>query len=198
MSETTVTGAVRLSWPRLTKLEQRPGTQRATVSTAVLIPKTDTDTLSKLEAAIKAAVDERWPAGAPAGIRMPLKDGDQRASQYPEQAGHMVMNVSSNRLVPVVGRDNLPLSPEQMASEVYGGQNARVAVGAYSYDRNGNRGVSFGLRMVQILGGGDAFGGGAPDPASVFGGPLPSTASQPAAPAAPAQPAATGGWSDLL
>ena len=198
MSETTVTGVVRLSWPRLTKLEQRPGTQRATVSTAVLIPKTDTDTLSKLEAAVKAAIAERWPAGAPAGLRTPLKDGDQRASQYPEQAGHMAMNVSSNRLVPVVGRDNLPLSAEQMASDVYGGQNARVAVGTYSYDRNGNRGVSFGLRMVQILGGGDAFGGGAPDAASLFGPPLPSTPSQAAAPAAPARPAATGGWSDLL
>lgn len=198
MSETTVTGAVRLSWPRLAKLEQRPGTQRATVSTAVLIPKTDTDTLSKLEAAVNAAIAERWPAGAPAGLRMPLKDGDQRASQYPEQASHMIMNVSSNRLVPVVGRDNLPLSAEQMASDVYGGQNARVAVGAYSYDRNGNRGVSFGLRMVQILGGGDAFGGGAPDAASLFGSPLPSTPSPASAPAAPAQPAATGGWSDLL
>ena len=198
MSETTVTGVVRLSWPRLAKLEQRPGTQRAIVSTAVLIPKTDTDTLAKLEAAVNAAIAERWPAGAPAGLRMPLKDGDQRASQYPEQAGHMVLNVSSNRLVPVVGRDNLPLSAEQMASDVYGGQDARVAVGASSYERNGNRGVSFGLRMVHILGGGDAFGGGAPDAASLFGSPLPSTPSQPAAPAAPAQPAATGGWSDLL
>ena len=198
MSETTVTGVVRLSWPRLAKLEQRPGTQRATVSTAVLIPKSDTDTLSKLEAAVKAAIAERWPAGAPAGIRLPLKDGAQRASQYPEQAGHMVLNISSNRLVPVVGRDNLPLSPEQMASDVYGGQNARVAVGAYSYDRNGNRGVSFGLRMVQILGGGDAFGGGAADPASIFGSPLPAAGSQSAASAAPAQPAATGSWSDLL
>ena len=161
-------------------------------------PKSDTDTLSKLEAAIKAAVAERWPAGAPAGIRMPLKDGDQRALQYPEQAGHMVMNVSSNRLVPVVGRDNLPLSAEQMQSDVYGGQNARVAVGAYSYDRSGNRGVSFGLRMVQILGGGEAFGGGAPDAASLFGSPLPPNPSQGPAPAAPTQHAATGGWSDLL
>ncbi len=45
-------------------------------------------------------------------------------------------------------------------SEFYAGCYARATINAYAYDRNGNRGVAFGLRNIQKIKDGDSFGGG--------------------------------------
>lgn len=178
MSINVTTGPVTLSWPRLAELEARNSNSKPKVSTAVLVPKSDTTTVEALRAAVREVIAEKWGTKPPKSLRIPLNDGD--SSDYEEQAGHIVFNASSIRRVPVVGTDLLPFSDERIAEEVYGGQKARVAVRAFAYEADGSKGVSFGLQMVQILGGGDRFGGGIASAESLFGPAQPSD-SQPAA-----------------
>ena len=175
MSVNVTTGPATLSWPHLAELEARNGKPK--VSTAVLVSKTDTATIEALKSAVREAAIEKWGAKVPKSLRTPLKDGDN--SDYEEQAGHITFNASSIRRVPIVGTDLLPYSDERIAEEVFGGQRARVAVRAFAYEVDGSKGVSFGLQMVQILGGGERFGGTA-SAESLFGPAQPS-ASQPAA-----------------
>lgn len=176
MSINVTTGPATLSWPHLAELEARNGKPK--VSTAVLVPKSDTATIEALKSAIREAATEKWGAKVPKSLRTPLKDGDN--SDYEEQAGHITFNASSIRRVPIVGTDLLPYSDERIAEEVFGGQRARVAVRAFAYEVDGSKGVSFGLQMVQVLGGGERFGGGTASAESLFGPAQPS-ASQPAA-----------------
>lgn len=178
MSVNVTTGTATLSWPHLAKLEARNGSSKPKVSTAVLVPKSDTATIEALKTAVREAATDKWGTKIPKSLRTPLKDGD--ASLYEEQADHVVFNASSTRRAPIVGTDLLPLSDERIVEEVYGGQKARVAVRAFAYEVDGSKGVSFGLQMVQILGGGERFGGDAASAESLFGPAQPST-SQPAA-----------------
>ena len=178
MSVNVTTGPAILSWPHLAELEARNGNSKPKVSTAVLVPKTDTATIEALKAAVHEAAAEKWGTKVPKSLRTPLKDGDN--SDYEEQAGHITFNASSIRRVPIVGTDLLPFSDERIAEEVYGGQKARVAVRAFAYEVDGSKGVSFGLQMVQVLGGGERFGGGPASAESLFGPAQPS-AGQPAA-----------------
>lgn len=173
MSVDVTTGPVTLSWPNLAELEARNGNSRPKVSTAILVPKSDTETVEALKAAAREAAEDMWGTRIPKSLRSPLKDGD--LGDYEEQAGHIVFNASSIRRVPIVGTDLLPYSDERISEEVYGGQKARVAVRAFSYEVDGSRGVSFGLKMVQILGGGERFGGGAASAESLFGPAQPSS-----------------------
>ena len=178
MSNRVTTGEVRLSWPRLHELKPRVPGGRPTISTAVLLPKTDTATLEAVKSAVAQAAADRWGAQPPRGLRMPnLRDGDAPAA-YPEQAGYWVVNLTAWRLVPVVGRDLTPVDASD-PSVVFGGQKARVALSAFAYDRPDARGVSLGLDMVQILGGGEPFAP-AVDPAAVFGPPIGGDAAAPA------------------
>lgn len=172
MSVNVTTGPATLSWPRMAELEARNGNSKPKVSTAILVPKSDTATIEALKTAVREAATEKWGSKAPKNLRVPLKDGDN--SDYEEQAGHVVFNASSTRRVPIVGADLLPYSDEQILEEVYGGQKARVAVRAFAYEVDGTRGVSFGLQMVQILGGGERFGGGTASAESLFGPAQPS------------------------
>lgn len=175
---------VRLSWPRLGQLAQGPNDRAPQVSTAVLIPKDDADTLGRLQAAIQAAITEKWGAKVPEGLSTPVKDGDARAASYPEQAGHVLVNAKSRRMVPVVGADLVPVDAADGAV-VYGGANAVVCVSAYAYDVPGNRGVALGLEAVQVVGGGEPLGdGGGASAVGMFTA-APVTAAAPAS-AAPA------------
>lgn len=177
MSTNVTTGPATLSWPHLAELEARNGSGKPKVSTAVLVPKSDTTTIEALRAEVRKAAAKKWGTKVPKNLRTPLKDGDN--SDYEEQAGHIIFNCSSIRRVPIVGTDLLPLSDERIAEEVYGGQRARVAVRAFAYEVDGSKGISFGLQMIQVLGGGERFGGGEASAESLFGPAQPS-ASQPA------------------
>lgn len=170
MTDYVTTGIVTLSFPRLKELEDPMGNGTPKISTKVLVPKDDADTISKLKASVEQAKQEKWGDRAPANIRSPFKDGDRNGARD-EEHGNIVFNTSSRRLVPIVDRDNIPLSPDQYDEKVYGGAHARLALRPYAYDVNGNRGIALGLTMVQVQPGGERIGGGGPSAESLFGPP---------------------------
>ena len=178
-----VTGRVRLSFPNLFKARAAEEGQDPKFSVEILIPKSDTKTVAKIRAAQNAAANSEKGRKA-LGDAVPtwgsekfphkkfsdtLRDGDDPDEQdgREERAGHWFMNVrSSEQYKPgVVDKD---LQPVVEQSEVYGGVYARVSMSAYPYAVQGNKGISFGLNSVQVLGYGEPLGAAREDAAEVF------------------------------
>lgn len=157
-----VTGKVRLSYVHLFQPWSNDPANAPKYSTVILIPKSDTATLAKLDAARKVAeVNGRAKFGATWGrkeLKTTLHDGDVDGDldTNPEYAGHMYMTVSATTKPGVVGRDLDPILDSQ---EVYSGCYARVSINAFPYNTKGNQGISFGLNHVQKLADGDFLGG---------------------------------------
>ena len=125
----------------------------------VLLPKKDKSTKAKLDAAIDAAIDVKWPNGPPKGLMKPVHDGDgqrPRGGDYGRECkGHWVINVKSQRRPGVVDAD---MDEVIEASEFESGDYCKVSLNAYGYDVSGNKGVSFGLNNVMVMEKGEPLG----------------------------------------
>ena len=187
MNEATnvTTGKVRMSYVHLFKpYAFQPG-QEEKYGVTVLIPKTDVDTMARINAAIEAAkqrgVQDKWGGVVPPILPQPVYDGDGvRPSDGmpfgPECKGCWVFTASAKADYPpeVVDRNGNPIINQ---SEVYSGMYGRVNVTFFPYVFGGKTGIGCGLGPVQKLEDGEPLGGSAPTAAQAFGAP------QPAAPA---------------
>lgn len=164
-STKVVTGRVRLSFVYLFEKRETEGGEPR-YSTAILIPKSDKKTIKAIKAAQQAALEagknSKFNGKIPASWKSTLRDGDteQDLDDYPEFAGHYYMTVSvfGNRRPGIIDRYKNPIEDPE---EVYSGMYARVSIGAFAFNNQGNRGVSFGLNHVQKLADGEPLGGGA-------------------------------------
>ena len=173
------TGEVRLSYVHLFKpYAYQPG-QEEKFSCTILVPKTDTDTMSRINAAIEAAkqkgTSEKWNGQCPPILPTPVYDGDGvRPSDGmafgPECKGHWVFTASAKADYPpeVVDTQGNPIINQ---SEVYSGMYARVNVTFFPYAFGGKKGVGCGLGPVQKRRDGESLGGSAPSAAQAFGAP---------------------------
>lgn len=173
------TGKVRLSYAHLFKPYAAMQGQEEKYSVTVLVPKTDTDTMARINAAIEAAkqkgVTDKWNGQCPPVIPVPVYDGDGvRPSDGlpfgPECRGCFVFTASAKADYPpeVVDRFGNPIINQ---SEVYSGIYGRVNVSFFPYAFGGKKGVGCGLGPVQKLEDGEPLGGSAPTAAQAFGAP---------------------------
>jgi hypothetical protein len=157
-----VTGKVRLSYVHLFEPYSNNPEQDPKYSVTILIPKSDTATLSKIEKAIAAAAEDgktkTFGGRIPGNLKTTLHDGDEEADleRNPEYAGHMYMAMSSKARPGIVDAD---LNPVLDPASVYSGCYARVSINAFPYSTQGNKGISFGLNNVQFLEDGEPLGG---------------------------------------
>lgn len=151
-----VTGPVRLSYVHVMRPKQNVkddgSPDEPTYSVMMIIPKTDTATLTAIRNAQKAALaagvaNGKFPGGAPKAWKNTLRDGDLEG-ETPELEGAFFMNVSSKSKPGVVDKRVQPILDE---TEVYSGMWARVDIGAFPYNSNGSKGVSFGLNHIQKI-----------------------------------------------
>lgn len=187
MNEATnvTTGRVRMSYVHLFKpYAFQPG-QEEKYGVTVLVPKTDVDTMARINAAVEAAkqrgAQDKWGGVVPPILPQPVYDGDGvRPSDGmpfgPECKGCWVFTASAKADYPpeVVDRNGNPIINQ---SEVYSGMYGRVNVTFFPYVFGGKKGIGCGLGPVQKLEDGEPLGGSAPTAAQAFGAP------QPAAPA---------------
>jgi hypothetical protein len=118
--------------------------------------------LSTLEAAINAAIDKKWPEGAPKkNFSLPLKDGnlktDKEGDVRPEYKGRVYITAKSKASDPP-GVVDEAVQPIIDPKAIYGGCEVRLAVSAYGWTFGGKSGVSLYLNNVQKVGDGEAFG----------------------------------------
>ena len=158
-----VTGKVRLSYANIWE-PAAIGNQEPKYSVALLIPKSDKDTIAKIKAAIEAAkqqgVATKWGGKVPPKCDTTIHDGDgekPNGGEYGEECqGHYVLNSNSKQKPGIVDKNVNPILDK---TEVYSGCYARVSVGFYAYDSNGKKGIGCGLQNIQKLADGEPFGG---------------------------------------
>lgn len=178
------TGEVRLSYVHLFKPYAHQAGQEEKFSCTILVPKTDVDTMNRINAAIETAkqkgISEKWNGVCPPILPTPVYDGDGvRPSDGmafgPECKGHWVFTASAKADYPpeIVDIQGNPIINQ---SEVYSGMYARVVVNFFPYAFGGKKGVGCGLGPVQKKRDGESLGGSAPTAAQAFGAPQPATA----------------------
>lgn len=162
------------------KVFEADGTPVMQYSCAVLIPKTDTETLKLIDECMRAAAKLKFGGQVPATWKKGLRDGDtdpiglidpldESKGRKPELIGHMFFNCTSQNKPDVFGKEKDEFATSGHGykalgkSEIKSGDYARVQVAAYGFDVDVNKGVAFGLRAIQKTRDGEALGGGGVD-----------------------------------
>jgi len=167
--ETTkvVTGKVRLSYAHIfTPQPDDNGVHK--YSTAILIPKSDKETLRKIKLAVDAAKEggkSKWGGKIPANIKLPLRDGDEEKPDDEAYAGHYFINATSKTKPGIAkpigkGPDGKRKFQEITdTTEVYSGCYAKASLNFYAFDAKGNRGIAAGLNHIVKVQDGEFLGG---------------------------------------
>ena len=137
------------------------GTPKFSVS--LLIPKSDTATLEKINTALRAAYEEGKGKLKTAGgvipalenLKLPLRDGDKERPGDSDYAGCMFINANSTTAPGIVDTNRQPILKR---SEVYSGVYGRASVTFYAFSVNGNRGIACSLNNLQKIRDGEPLG----------------------------------------
>lgn len=159
-----ITPKGRVSFPHLFEPDTMEGSNDAKYSVTLLIPKSDKEGLSRVAAAVQAAIEDgipaKWGGKKPAKLKLPLSDGDEIADARPEAAGCMVLKLSSSAKKPKPGIVDKNREPIDDPNDVYAGCYGRASAFMLAYDTAGSRGVTCILKHFQKLAEGEPLAGG--------------------------------------
>jgi hypothetical protein len=160
-----VTGIVRLSYAHIWEPQTDDTTGRSRYSASLLIPKTDTVTVEKIQQAILAAYaegkdklrDKNHNVPPLDILKTPLRDGDKEKPGDETYAGTYFVNANSTTNAPEV----LDLNREPITNhgKVYSGCYVRASISFYAFNTQGNRGIACGLNGIQLVREGKSLGG---------------------------------------
>lgn len=133
-------------------------------SVSLIIPKSDTKTIEKIQAAIQAAYDEGQgklkgngkSVPALSVLKTPLRDGDAERPDDEAYADSYFINANSGTAPGIVDADRQPILDR---SEVYSGVYGRASINFYAFNSNGNKGIACGLNTLQKIKDGEPLGG---------------------------------------
>ena len=165
-----ITGKVRANWWKADTGETNKLNGVHEFGTQIIIQKSDTETVSAIKAAAKAAIVQKWGDKAPKNLRNPLRDGDTESKQDgspmgPAYEGCYFMNVKSTKRPGIVNTKGQEMADGAIKS----GDYVRVSLNAFAYSNAGNNGVSLGLNNVLFVEEGESLGGGRSSAADDFG-----------------------------
>ena len=129
------------------------GTPKYSVS--LIIPKSDTKTVAKIEAAIEAAYREGEAKRKGNGksvpalsvLKTPLRDGDLERPDDSAYAGSYFVNANATSAPGIVDADCNPILTR---SEVYSGVYGRASISFYAFNSSGNKGIACGLNIKEL------------------------------------------------
>lgn len=138
------------------------GTPKYSVS--LIISKSDTKTVKKIQAAIQAAYEEGQSKLKGNGksvpslsvIKTPLRDGDAERPDDEAYKNSYFINANSATAPGIVDADRNPILER---SEVYSGVYGKASISLYAFNCNGNRGIACGLNNLQKISDGEPLGG---------------------------------------
>ena len=133
-------------------------------SVSLIIPKSDTKTLEKIQAAIQAAYEEGQgklkgngkSVPVLSALKTPLRDGDAERPDDEAYANSYFINANSGTAPGIVDADRNPIIDR---SEVYSGVYGRASINFYAFNSNGNKGIACGLNNLQKIRDGEPLGG---------------------------------------
>ena len=165
INPTKVITGVNTRWSYVNAWEPKSingGTPKYSVS--LIIPKSDTKTIEKIQAAIQAAYDEGQgklkgngkSVPALSVLKTPLSDGDAERPDDEAYADSYFINANSGTAPGIVDADRQPILDR---SEVYSGVYGRASINFYAFNSNGNKGIACGLNNLQKIKDGEPLGG---------------------------------------
>ena len=168
-----VTKKVRFSYCNIWEPKAMEEGATPKYSVTLLIPKSDTKTVAKINEAVEAAKEEgksKWGGKVPANMKSPLRDGDIERPDRPEYAGMYFLSTSSVKPVKVVDDDIKPVEPGD-DDALYSGAYGKASINLYPYAKSVNKGVAAGLLSLQVLRseGGERLSGTSSNPFVDFG-----------------------------
>ena len=133
-------------------------------SVSLIIPKSDTKTIEKIQAAIQAAYDEGQgklkgngkSVPALSVLKTPLRDGDAERPDDEAYKNAYFVNANSATAPGIVDADRQQIIDR---SEVYSGVYGRASISLYAFNSNGNKGIACGLNNLQKISDGEPLGG---------------------------------------
>ena len=163
MATKVITGKVRFSFVNIFEPKEDNNGGNPKYSVTLLIPKSDTATMTKIKEAMAEARENfckrNGSTALPQKPNHTLHDGDgvrDSGDPYgPECKGCYVITVSSKQKPVIVDSFRNPITDP---GEVYSGCYGRAAINFYGYNANGKKGISAGLLSIQKLHDGDPFG----------------------------------------
>lgn len=162
-----ITGKVRLSYVRV--WEPEPDDNGVLwYSTAILIPKSDKETLRKIKSCTDAAAEQgksKWGGRIPSSLKKPLRDGDDERPDDEAYAGHYFLNAKSKNkpgIAKPIGKGSDGKTKFQEitdTTEVYSGCYVKVSLNFYPFDTKGNKGIAVGLNNIVKVQDGEPLAG---------------------------------------
>ena len=133
-------------------------------SISLIIPKSDTKTIEKIQAAIQAAYEEGQgklkgngkSVPALSVLKTPLRDGDAERPDDEAYKDAYFINANSSTAPGIVDVDRQTIIDH---SEVYSGVYGRASINFYAFNSNGNKGIACGLNNLQKIRDGEPLGG---------------------------------------
>ena len=133
-------------------------------SVSLIIPKSDTKTVTAVKNAIQAAYEEGQSklkgnskfVPALTAIKTPLRDGDAERPDDEAYKDCYFINANSATAPGIVDAVRNPIIEH---SEVYSGVYGRASINFYAFNSNGNRGIACGLNNLQKISDGEPLGG---------------------------------------
>ena len=165
MNPTKVITGVKTRWSYANVWQAKSingGTPKYSVS--LIIPKSDTKTVTAVKNAIQAAYGEGQSKlkgnskSVPAltAIKTPLRDGDAERPDDEAYKDSYFINANSATAPGIVDAARNPIIEH---SEVYSGVYGRASINFYAFNSNGNRGIACGLNNLQKVSDGEPLGG---------------------------------------
>jgi hypothetical protein len=156
-----VTDKVRLSYAKVWTPEAVEEGGEKKYSVALIIPKSATALVARINKAIAAAKAEGMTklfAGSKnVKLKMPLRDGDEERGDDPVYADSWFLNAVSKTKPQIVDKDLNPIIDQD---DLYSGCYGRVSVNFYPFSVSGNKGIACGLGNIQKVADGERLAGG--------------------------------------
>jgi len=159
MATKVITGKCRASFVHVFEPQSVNGSEPK-YSISLIIPKSDTETLNSIRAAIEEAkqngATSKWGGKIPPNLKMPLRDGDVDRPDDDAYANAYFINANSNEKPGIVDRKRIPIT-DPLA--IYSGCYVRASINFYPFNSNGNKGISAGLANIQFWCDGEPLNG---------------------------------------
>ena len=154
-----ITGKVRFSYLHVWEPAAIEEGSQKKYSVSLIIPKSDTDTVSRINNAIQSALDagkSKFGGKIPASLKLPLRDGDIERADDDAYLNSWFLNANSSKQPGIVDYNVQPILRQD---ELYSGCYGRASVNFFAFNTNGNKGIACGLNNIQKISDGDPLGG---------------------------------------
>ena len=159
-----ITGVCRFSYLYAVNPHTSEEGQTPRYSVSLIIPKTDTATIDKINAAVNAAYEtgiNKLQGNSKIKpkletLKTPLRDGDEEHPDSELYAGCYFLNASNTRKPGIVDKFCNPIEDE---NAIYSGMYGRASISFYAFNNSGNKGIACSLNNLMKTADGERLSG---------------------------------------